>query len=162
MTLMGSGAREWTIEPLVSIEDIDRVLEVERTSFTRPWTRDMYVAELENRDVSFLYLARNLHREVIAFCCFWKIFDELHINNLAVVPEARGRGLGTALLLHVLDQGHRLGARRALLEVRESNAAARRLYERLGFTVSGIRRAYYTQPTEDALLLTARLPILVG
>ena len=162
MTLMGSGAREWTIEPLVSIEDIDRVLEVERTSFTRPWTRDMYVAELENRDVSFLYLARNLHREVIAFCCFWKIFDELHINNLAVVPEARGRGLGTALLLHVLDQGNRLGARRALLEVRESNAAARRLYERLGFTVSGIRRAYYTQPTEDALLLTARLPILVG
>jgi len=162
MTSMSSGTREWTIEPLASLDDIDRVLDVERASFTKPWTREMYVAELENRDVSFLYLARNPAREVIAFCCFWKIFDELHINNLAVMPDARGRGLGTALLLHVLDQGNRLGARRALLEVRESNAAARRLYERLGFAVSGTRPAYYTQPTEDALLLTARLPILVG
>ena len=162
MTSMRSDAPDWTVEPLVTLEDIDRVLEVERTSFTRPWTRDMYVAELENRDVSFLFLARDPARDVIAFCCFWKIFEELHINNLAVVPEARGRGLGTALLLHALDQGNRLGARRALLEVRESNAAARRLYERLGFTVGGIRRAYYTQPTEDALLLTARRPILVG
>ena len=162
MTSMSSGTREWTIEPLASLDDIDRVIEVERASFTKPWTREMYLAELENRDVSFLYLARNAAREVIAFCCFWKIFDELHINNLAVMPDARGHGLGTALLLHVLDQGNRLGARRALLEVRESNAAARRLYERLGFAVSGTRPGYYTQPTEDALLLTARLPILLG
>jgi ribosomal-protein-alanine N-acetyltransferase len=162
MTPSSSDPQEWTIEPFASIEDIDRVLDVERASFTRPWTRDMYLAELENRDVSFLYLARNRAREVIAFCCFWKIFDELHINNLAVVPEARGRGLGTALLLHVLDQGNRLGADRALLEVRESNVAARRLYERLGFAVSGTRPGYYTQPTEDALLLTARLPLLPG
>jgi ribosomal-protein-alanine N-acetyltransferase len=86
------------------------------------------------------------------------VLDELHINNLAVVPAFRRAGVATALLERVLQEGAALGARRTTLEVRESNEAARLLYERFGFTVSGIRRGYYTKPVEDALVLWRESP----
>ena len=81
------------------------------------------------------------------------MLDELHINNLAVAPPYRRRGIGTGLLTHVLNEGAKLGAHRATLEVRRSNDVARHLYERLGFATAGVRRAYYTNPVEDALVL---------
>jgi [ribosomal protein S18]-alanine N-acetyltransferase len=143
-----------TIEPLSSPSDLDAVLEIETTSFTSPWTREMYIAELRNVGVSFCYLARDTDRTVVlGFCSFWRVVDELHINNLAVGPPYRRRGIGTALMGYVLDEGVRLGARRATLEVRRSNDAARRLYEQLGFSAAGVRPAYYTNPIEDALVL---------
>ena len=143
----------WVIEPVTSAVQIDEVLAIEEASFTNPWTREMYLAELENRGVSFCFVARDSRQQVVGFCSFWRVLDELHINNLAVTPAARGAGAGTALLHAVLREGARMGARRATLEVRRSNDAARRLYERLGFTVAGVRRAYYTTPVEDALVL---------
>lgn len=143
----------WVIAPLASPADLDAVLGIEHASFTNPWTREMYLAELDNRGVSYCFVIRNGDGVVIGFCSFWRVLDELHINNLAVAPAQRSRGAGTALLQHVLDEGRRLGARRATLEVRRSNEPARRLYERLGFTVAGVRRAYYTNPVEDALVL---------
>jgi ribosomal-protein-alanine N-acetyltransferase len=144
---------DWVIEPLTSISEIDEVVAIEETAFTNPWTRDMYVAELDKPDVSFCYLARRPDRIAIGFCSFWHVVDELHINNLAVLPGYRRRGVATALLGHVLDQGVRLGAVRATLEVRRSNSAARLLYERLGFVVAGVRHAYYSKPVEDAIIL---------
>ena len=138
---------------MASASDLDAVLQIEQASFVNPWTREMYLAELENRGVSYCFIARNSSQQVIGFCSFWRVLDELHINNLAVAPAARGAGAGTALLRAVLTAGARLGARRATLEVRRSNDAARRLYERLGFAVAGVRRAYYTSPVEDALVL---------
>jgi len=89
----------------------------------------------------------------VGFCSFWLIADEVHINNLAVLPSERRAGIGSALLDRALLEGDRLGARRATLEVRRSNDAARHLYERFGFRVAGVRRAYYTDPIEDALIL---------
>lgn len=141
------------IAPLVSEEEIDGILAVERASFTNPWTRDMYVAEMENRGVAHFFLARDEHDRLIGFCSFWLVLDELHINNLAVLPEYRRQGVASALLLRTLREGGRRGARRATLEVRRSNEAAQRLYERMGFAVAGIRRGYYTHPAEDALVL---------
>jgi [ribosomal protein S18]-alanine N-acetyltransferase len=143
----------WTIEPLASSAQIDDVVAIEQASFTNPWTREMYRAELENRGVSFCYLAKTVEGEVIGFCSFWRVVDELHINNLAVLPEHRRGGVATALLTAILCDGARMGATRATLEVRESNAPARRLYARLGFTVAGVRKGYYTKPVEDAILL---------
>lgn len=138
---------------LADAADLEAVVEVEQASFTNPWTRQMFTWELENWAVSYLYVARTEHFAVAAYCCFWLVFDELHINNLAVRPECRGGGLGNELLVHIMSEGRQLGARRATLEVRRSNDAARRLYERLGFRVAGTRPRYYSSPVEDALIL---------
>lgn len=143
----------WHIEPLTAIDQIDDVLAVEQASFTNPWTREMYVSELANQGVSFCFVARADDGAVIGFCSFWRVLDELHINNLAVLPDFRRHGVGSQLLARALAEGASLGARRATLEVRRSNDAARLLYERFGFTIAGVRRAYYTSPVEDALIL---------
>lgn len=141
------------IEPLDGEPDLAGVLEVEAESFTNPWTREMYEWELTNRDLCRIYVVRTAECRVAGFCAFWLVFDEIHINNVALRPACRGLGLGTALMRHVLAEGRRLGARRATLEVRASNTGARRLYERLGFAPAGTRRNYYSDPAEDALIL---------
>jgi ribosomal-protein-alanine N-acetyltransferase len=143
----------WVIEPLSLLADLDTILEIELESFVNPWTREMYLADLENHGVSFCYVVRDASQRVIGYCSFWRVLDELHINNLAVVPGHRRTGVASALLTFVLEEGARLGARRATLEVRRSNDPARYLYEQFGFTVAGVRRAYYTRPNEDALVL---------
>jgi [ribosomal protein S18]-alanine N-acetyltransferase len=142
-----------TIEPLSSPAQIDEILAVEEASFTSPWTRDMYLAELKNTGVSYFYLAKTETGAVIGFCSFWRVLDELHINNLAVLPDHRRAGIGADLLLRVLADGAKLGANRATLEVRRSNEPAQKLYEKFGFTVAGVRRLYYSSPPEDALVL---------
>jgi [ribosomal protein S18]-alanine N-acetyltransferase len=146
------------IQPLTSAHDIDDILRIESASFTHPWTRDMYLSELEHGNIAFFYIARTAVGEAIAFCSFWVVLDELHINNLAVLPEHRRAGVASALLVRVLADAEIRGAYRATLEVRTSNDAARRLYERLGFTVTAVRRGYYTQPDEDALVLWREAP----
>jgi ribosomal-protein-alanine N-acetyltransferase len=146
----GQGFR---VDPLDGDADLDGVLAVEAESFTNPWTREMYAWELQNRTVCHIYIVRTPECTVAGFCAFWLVFDEIHINNVALRPPFRGRGIGSALLRHVVAEARRLGARRATLEVRASNVAARRLYERLGFYVAATRRNYYTNPVEDALIL---------
>ena len=141
------------IEPLDGEADLDGVLEVEAESFTNPWTRAMYEWELQKGSVCHIYVVRSDTYRVAGFCAFWLVVDEIHINNVAVRESLRGRGLGTALLRHVLAEARRLGAKRATLEVRASNTRARQLYERLGFHVAATRRGYYSTPVEDALLL---------
>jgi ribosomal-protein-alanine N-acetyltransferase len=144
---------KYWIEPLEGESDLAGVLEVENDSFTNPWTKEMYAWELQNRSVCHIYVLRTPERLVTGFCAFWLVFDEIHINNVAVRPEFRGQGLGTALLHHVFAEARQLGARRATLEVRASNEGAKRLYQRLGFYVAGTRRNYYSHPVEDALIL---------
>jgi ribosomal-protein-alanine N-acetyltransferase len=143
----------WQIDALTSPEQIDDVLAVEEASFTSPWTREMYLSELQNRGVSFCFLARAASGRIVGFCSFWRVLDELHINNLAVLPEFRREGIASALLTRVLHEGANLGARRATLEVRRSNDPAKLLYERFGFSVAGVRQGYYSNPIEDALIL---------
>lgn len=147
----------FSIEALAGDRDLDGVLEVEEESFTNPWTRDMYAWELQNKAVCHIYVVRTPAHAVAGFCSFWLVFEEIHINNVALRPALRGQGLGTALMRRVLREARQLGARRATLEVRASNAGARRLYERLGFRHEGTRRNYYTNPVEDALILWADL-----
>jgi ribosomal-protein-alanine N-acetyltransferase len=141
------------IRPVSSDADIDDILRIETISFTNPWTREMYLSELEHRDVSFFYIACDAVGEAVGFCSCWLVLDEIHINNLAVLPEHRRGGVASALIEHVLKEGRSRGARRATLEVRRSNEPARKLYEKFGFAVTGVRRGYYTKPDEDALIL---------
>lgn len=142
------------VERISSAADLDGVIAIEEASFVNPTTRDWYESELQRPDVCFIFALRTPEHPVAAFCAFWRVVDQIHINNLAVRPELRGRGLGTSLLDGVLDEAAKLGAPHATLEVRRSNAPARRLYERAGFELAGVRTSYYTNPIEDALILS--------
>jgi ribosomal-protein-alanine N-acetyltransferase len=146
-----------TVERLASAADLDAVLAIEEASFNNPTTREWYEGELKRPEVCFIYVLRTADEPVAAFCAFWLVADQAHINNLAVRPELRRRGLASALLTAVMAEAAHLGAAALTLEVRRSNGPALRLYERAGFETSGVRTNYYTNPVEDALLLVRRL-----
>jgi ribosomal-protein-alanine N-acetyltransferase len=142
------------IERISDPIDLDAVAALEAATFTNPWTREMLDRELRQSDVARVYVVRLPGCPVAAFCACWLVFDELHINTIAVDARHRRKGLASALMTHILADAAGSGARRAFLEVRRSNEPAQRLYESLGFTASGVRRNYYTQPEEDALILS--------
>ena len=145
------------IERLSSKEDLDGVLALEEASFNNPTTREWYEGELKRPDVCFIYVLRTPEHPVAGFCAFWLVADQAHINNLAVLPELRSRGIGTQLLEAVIAEAAHLGAVVLTLEVRESNTTALKLYLRAGFKREGIRKNYYTKPVEDALILSFML-----
>ena len=142
------------VERLATPADLDGVLDVETTSFNNPTTREWYERELARPEVCFVYVVRTAEAPVAGFCAFWKVVDQIHINNLAIRPELRRRGLGQFLLARVLAAADAMGAPHATLEVRRSNTAARQLYERAGFALAGVRTSYYTNPIEDGLILS--------
>jgi ribosomal-protein-alanine N-acetyltransferase len=133
--------------------DVDAVMALEAASFTNPWSKDAFLWELANSDVTRGYVLRAPDGPIQAFCLCWVIFDELHINTLAVAPGARRRGLATRLLQAIFADAAAAGAARATLEVRASNTAALELYHRLGFHVAARRPGYYVKPDEDGLIL---------
>jgi ribosomal-protein-alanine N-acetyltransferase len=147
------------IERVLTAADLDGVLEIEAESFNNPTTREWYERELERPEVCFIYVLRTPAARVAAFCAFWRVADQAHINNLAVRPELRGRGLGSQMLEAIVVEAQRLAAESLTLEVRRSNIAAQRLYLRAGFREAGVRTDYYTQPVEDALVLAKSLKI---
>lgn len=142
-----------SVERLKDARDLDGVLAIEEASFNNPTTREWYEGELLREDVCFIYVLRTPEEPVAGFCAFWRVAEQMHINNLAIRPELRGRGLGSHLLQSVIAEAATMGAHHATLEVRRSNVAALRLYQGAGFHEAGVRRNYYTQPVEDALVL---------
>ena len=146
------------VERLSRPDDLDGVLAIEQASFNNPTTRDWYERELQRPEVCFIYVLRTEEAPVAAFCAFWLVIDQAHINNLAVRPELRGRGLGTQLLESILVEARHLGATSLTLEVRRSNTAAQRLYSKAGFFEHSVRKNYYTQPVEDAIVLLRKIP----
>ena len=145
------------MEALSGEEDLAGVTEVDRSSFATPWSREMYDAELQNSGISFIVVLRTPECRVAGYCSYRLVVDEVHINNVAVRAECRSKGFGRCLVEYALREGRNRGATRVLLEVRSGNAAARQLYESLGFTTIGLRRAYYREPVEDALVLARDL-----
>jgi ribosomal-protein-alanine N-acetyltransferase len=133
-------------------EDVDGIMALETASFTNPWTRETLLWELANSDVTRAFVLRT-EEGIRAFCLCWVIFDEMHINTLAVAPESRRQGYATTLLKQAFADAVAEGARKATLEVRASNTAALGLYERLGFHVAARRPRYYSKPDEDGLIL---------
>jgi ribosomal-protein-alanine N-acetyltransferase len=141
------------VERLATAADLDGVLAIEDASFNNPTARAWYEAELLRPEVCYIYVLRTPECPVAAFCAFWRVAEQIHINNLAVRPDLRGRGLASRLLAEVMAASARLGVASATLEVRRSNTPALRLYAKAGFVEAGVRRSYYTQPVEDALVL---------
>ena len=144
-----------TFDRLTTTAELDALLALDDVCFHRPWTRADYERELQDPARCFLYVVRRAGA-IVGYCSFWRIFDEIHLNNFAVHPAHRRQGLGQTLLMHVLAEAEAIGAPHATLEVRASNTAAIALYERGGFSRAGLRRAYYTHPVEDALILWRR------
>lgn len=149
-----SGAR-YEITPMRE-GDLDEVLAIEEASFTVPWSRKSFLFELRDNPYAWNVVLRAEGR-VVGFTCLWVVGDELKINNIAVLPDWRGRGLGGALLRWVLRFARSEGCSEATLEVRPSNVVARELYRLHGFEEVGRRKGYYRDNNEDAILMTARL-----
>jgi ribosomal-protein-alanine N-acetyltransferase len=142
-----------TFSRLTDESAVDEIAALEAASFTNPWSKEALLWELRNSDVTRVYIGRDDHGVLVAFCACWFIFEELHINTMAVDAARRRQGIAGELLRFVLDDARAAGARKATLEVRESNTAAIRLYESVGFRVVARRPRYYTKPEEDALIL---------
>ena len=134
-------------------EPLAAVAALQAESFIRPWGIEAIARELRENPVTRLFLLEAEDGRLLGFCACWLIAGEVHINSLAVAPEARRRGYARRLLLEVFAAAAEEGADAATLEVRRSNTAAVALYTGLGFTVAGVRRNYYEQPEEDALVL---------
>lgn len=139
--------------------DLSRILEIEEACFSAPWTRKMVEAELTGNPFAHFFLAKGTPEEglapasVFGYLCFWVVFEEIRLMNLAVIESMRHRGIATALVNAALQYGVSQAATKAILEVRISNAAARQLYCGFGFRQVSIRPNYYTQPVEDAVLM---------
>lgn len=143
-----------TIAPMVR-EDLDQVMAIEQVSFTMPWSRNLFLSEFRNKPIS-LMLAAHMQaevRELVAYIVCWVFVDEVHILDLATRADMRRHGVARQLVLAALRTAYDWGARKAFLEVRESNRPALRLYEELGFERTQVRIEYYDMPVEDAIVM---------
>jgi ribosomal-protein-alanine N-acetyltransferase len=140
------------IRPM-TVPDLPAVQLIERASFTTPWPPQAYRQELEANRLA-AYLVGVMGDEIVAYGGIWLMVDEAHVTTFAVHPRYRRRRIGERLLLALLDLSVDRHAREATLEVRLSNLAARRLYEKYGFRPVGIRPRYYSDNGEDALIMT--------
>jgi ribosomal-protein-alanine N-acetyltransferase len=132
--------------------DLRQVLHIERRSFTIPWSEATFRGLLRRQSAALIVAERA--GKVVGYAVLWFAADEAELGDMAVLPEARRRGLGRWLLDAALAEAARRGAERVYLEVRASNAAARSLYEGAGFSTAGVRPGYYSEPEEDAILMT--------
>ncbi len=132
-------------------EDLAEVLELERKAFASPWTRDMYLRELEKPEGC--YVTARYGSELVGYGGTLLILDEAHVMTLAVKEDRRRRGIGARLLLELVRRSEEKGARFLTLEVRRSNLAAIELYERFGFQIMGERKHYYLDNLENAFIM---------
>jgi len=140
----------------MEMRDLDEIEEVERLSFSTPWSRDSFINELKKNVFARYFIVEKEHR-VIGYGGMWLVLDEAHITNIAIHPDYRGRYLGERLMHRLMSFAAESGAAAMTLEVRRSNEAAKKLYRKLGFVEEGVRPGYYTDNGEDAIIMWVRL-----
>ncbi len=146
--------RKYRLRP-ASPRDLEAIFFIERQCFPSPWSSTLFFYELKKPYACLWVLEQD--QKILGYICFWLIADEVHLANLAVVPEARRQGRASFMLEVMLRYAKRKGAQRVLLEVRENNQAAQALYAKFGFKLDGRRKGYYNDTGEDALLLSLDL-----
>ncbi len=137
-------------------EDLPEVLAIESLSFSEPWTEEMFVHELSSGGITNHLVARadeGSGPHIVGYLCAWIVSGELHINNIAVHPGYRRRGVASHLLEEILRRAKVIGATAGYLEVRASNEAAKAMYLQYDFKLVGRRRNYYDHPREDAIVM---------
>ncbi|MEH6942361.1 ribosomal protein S18-alanine N-acetyltransferase [Bacillus sp. JJ722] len=133
-------------------KDLDEIIELEHECFTVPWTKEAFFNELHQNQFA-TYIVLEEEGKIIGYCGAWLVIDEAHITNIAVLPQYRGRGLGEALLNKMIDKCREVHIERMTLEVRVSNIVAQSLYKKLGFQDGAIRKNYYSDNQEDAIVM---------
>ena len=133
-------------------EDISDICAIEGSSFSVPWPRSVLLNFITEEDR--ICTVAEADGRIGGYICTLSVLDEYHIGSIAAEPALRGRGIGTALVADLIGRARRNGGQYIFLEVRESNAAARALYAKLGFAEVAKRRNYYESPPEDAVLMT--------
>jgi len=136
--------------------DVDPVVDIERDSFSMPWSRGAFLYEVEQNRVARCWVCR-ADGALVGYLCLWEIGGEIHITNVAVARAHRRQGIARWMLTEILEDARRRGARTVFLEVRPTNTEALGLYEALGFHVIGRRKGYYYDTGEDALVMEAGL-----
>lgn len=140
-----------TVRPMV-MTDVDGVMAVEHDSFLTPWSRSAFEEELaQNRLARYIVAVEN--GAIVGYAGTWLVINEAHVTNVAVSSQRRREGIGRLLMQKLMELARENGMESMTLEVRVSNAAARHLYEQLGFVEAGIRKNYYSETKEDALIL---------
>ncbi|MGG3467273.1 ribosomal protein S18-alanine N-acetyltransferase [Neobacillus pocheonensis] len=137
-------------------EDIDQVLAVEHASFTVPWSREAFYNELHNNKFA-VYIVLEEDKKIIGYSGTWVVIDEAHVTNVAIMPGYRGRQLGETMMRKLMSVAREMGAKSMTLEVRVTNHVAQSLYRKLGFQNGGIRKNYYSDNQEDALVMWVNL-----
>ncbi|MGB9839841.1 ribosomal protein S18-alanine N-acetyltransferase [Thermovenabulum sp.] len=137
---------------LMTEEDLKEVIEIEKRSFTNPWSKYAFLSELKENRFS-TYIVIRAEGRVVGYGGMWIIFDEAHVTNIAVLPEYRGLGIGELIMRTLIDLAKKRSVMKMTLEVRKSNFVAQNLYQKLGFKPTGIRRGYYTDNNEDAIIM---------
>jgi ribosomal-protein-alanine N-acetyltransferase len=135
--------------------DLDEVMAIEKTAFPFPWSAGFFRQELQ------VACARSILAEadgkIIGYVLFWLLPGAIDIHNIAVHRDFRRKGVARVLLRKVVDEAERQSITRVMLEVRRSNLPAQQLYEAMGFSITGIRKGYYSDNAEDALAMTLEL-----
>jgi ribosomal-protein-alanine N-acetyltransferase len=137
----------------MTVDDLIAVHVIERESFSAPWPEQAYRQEIEQNRLAHYIVARH-GNAIVGFAGIWLLVDEAHITTFATRTTWRRQGIGERLLVALLDLALARGAKEATLEVRPSNIPAKRLYEKYGFKVVGVRPRYYSDNNEDALIMT--------
>lgn len=142
----------------MTAEDIEGVIKVERRSFTNPWSKGMFMEEMNNTCAH--YFVASAYGVIVAYAGVWIILDEAHITNIAVDPDYRQKKIATGLLNKIFGFARERKVKSLTLEVREGNSSAISLYKQFGFNVEGKRKGYYSDTKEDALIMWCHLPEL--
>jgi ribosomal-protein-alanine N-acetyltransferase len=141
-------------------EDLDDIMEIENLSFSVPWSKSSFLSEIKNAGVANYYVVV-IKDKVVGYAGFWEIVDEAHITNIAVHPQYRHHGMGTALLEKIIKDCYENNIENITLEVRKSNETAFKLYKKMGFECEGIRRNYYRDNKEDAVIMWKKNKMLL-
>ena len=137
----------------MTLDDLDDVIKIEELSYgEHHWSRESFVGELENK-LSFYNCAKTQDGQCVGYMGMWKILDEAHVTNLAIHPDFRRKGIAKILLANGLEECYREKIKYLTLEVRASNSNAIALYESFGFKSLGLRKKYYQNNNEDALIM---------
>ncbi|KJS88870.1 MAG: hypothetical protein JM58_00155 [Peptococcaceae bacterium BICA1-8] len=143
----------------MELGDVSQVVEIENRSFPTPWSAYAFTCEILDNDFAYYFVitAEDDRDCVIGYGGMWIILDEAHITNIAIIPQYRGKRFGEVLLTNLMGLALAKGADRITLEVRVSNTSAKKLYSRLGFEAAGLRKGYYVDTKEDAIIMWKEL-----